>query len=114
MQSTDERDNVSFISNSSTEDMCMICFTNIYSIHDLACCNKIICTNCVTNWIKKQPLQDSLCVFCKKPNYIFKHTYIYLEEDVPLVIYNPVYTAMILCSIFIFFAAGIYFFSFHT
>lgn len=114
MLPADERDNISFISNSSTEDMCMICFTNTYSIHDLTCCNKRICTNCVTNWMKKQPVQDSLCVFCKKPNYIFKHTYIDLDEDTLQVVYNPVYTTMILCSIVILCASAIYFFSFHT
>ena len=113
MLPADERDNISFISNSSTEDMCMICYTNTYSIHDLTCCNKSICSYCVTTWMKKQPVQDSLCVFCKKPNYIFKHTYI-LEEDTLQVVYNPIYTTMILCSIVILCTSAIYFFSFHT
>ena len=114
MNASEERDNISFISNSSTEDMCMICFTNHYSIHELACCSKIICTNCVTNWVKKQPIHDSLCVFCKKPNYIFQHSYIYLEEDAPPVMNNPIYTSVVLFAVFLLGAAAIYFFSFHT
>jgi len=112
---TDSSDNASFISSDSNEYVCMICYMNNYSMHDLTCCNKIICTECVTNWQKKQPIQDSLCVFCKKPNYIFQHFNINLEEeeDIPS-IYNQICMGMLLCSILGFFAVGIYFFSFYT
>ena len=112
MLPADEIDNISFISCDSTEDMCMICFTNTYSIHDLTCCNKRICTNCVTNWMKKQPVQDSLCVFCKKPNYIFKHTYIDLDEENE--VHNPSCTLLFLAIIILLCVTGIYFYSFHT
>ena len=122
MELADERDNSSFISIDSIEEMCMICFTNLYSMHELTCCKKKICTNCVKEWIKKQPINDNLCVFCKKPNYVFKYSYINLEQDEYSVCpaqcqahwdCNYICTCIILCSMLITCAAVIYFFTFY-
>jgi len=81
MEMLDNINNLSFVSIDSTEDMCLICFTNQYTIHELKCCKKLICTNCVKEWVNKQPLRDSLCVFCQRPNYIFQQPYISLDQE---------------------------------
>ena len=95
-------DNTDLILHNSTGETCMICFTDLYSIHELTCCKKIICTVCVTNWITKQPIKDNLCVFCKKPNYIFQHTYINLDEDKRVGCYSHVLTCLMIVTVFFF------------
>ena len=108
----DGPDNASFISSDSTGEMCMICFTELHSMHELACCDKLICTVCVTNWINKQPIKDSLCVFCKKPNYIFQHSYIDLDDYEESGCYSHVFTCIMICSISVLCAGVVYIFTF--